>query len=201
MLINRSPEKASELAEELQLQHASYEDAGKYIRDSDIIIVATNATTPILKKKDLENSGPKLIIDLSVPSNMEPDARQLPNVHLVDVDELSHIKDNTIKKRAASIPKAEAIIKVHIEEFLEWSDMRKHVQVLKAVKIKLQEINSGNPLLPLTSPHENILLDRHDKIQQVINVMALKMRSQNQRGCHYIEAINDFMAFGSTKSA
>jgi hypothetical protein len=27
--------------------------------------------------------------------------------------------------------------------------------------------------------------------------MAVKMRKKNQRGCHYIEAINEFMAPGA----
>ena len=35
------------------------------------------------------------------------------------------------------------------------------------------------------------------KIQKVINGMAVKMRTQNQRGCNYIEAINEFIATGT----
>lgn len=200
-LINRSPDKARTLAAELDLYHASYEQAGENIQTADIIIVATNSTSPILTKQDLENCGNKLVIDLSVPSNMEPAARNLSNITLVDVDELSRIKDSTIKKREAAIPKAQSIIKTHIEEFLEWSEMRKHVPVLKAVKMKLQEINSGKLLQTSASPHIDNAFGEHEKIQQVINGMALKMRRKNQRGCHYIEAINEFIATGSTKSA
>lgn len=200
-LVNRSLDKAQVLAEELGLQYASCDEADKWIQSSDIIIVATNSASPILTKKDLENFGQKLIIDLSVPANMEPAARNLSNVTLVEVDELSQIKDNTIRKREASIPKAKSIIDTHIEEFLEWSEMRKHVPVLRAVKIKLQEINACKKLSPFIAHSINNGFAQHEKIQQVINVMALKMRNQNQRGCHYIEAINDFIATGSTKSA
>jgi glutamyl-tRNA reductase len=39
--------------------------------------------------------------------------------------------------------------------------------------------------------------DTDDKIQKVINGMAIKMRIQNQRGCNYIQAINDFIAIGT----
>jgi glutamyl-tRNA reductase len=35
------------------------------------------------------------------------------------------------------------------------------------------------------------------KIQKVVNGMAIKMRSQNQRGCSYIDAINEFIATGT----
>ncbi|MEJ7767304.1 MAG: glutamyl-tRNA reductase [Chitinophagaceae bacterium] len=200
-LVNRSLEKAQALAEELGLRYAPYKQAGQFIQSSDIIIVATNATSPILTKKDIKNYGHKLIIDLSVPSSLEPGARELKNIDFVDVDELSSIKDKTIKKRAAEVPKAQSIIKCHLEEFLEWHEMRKHVSVLKAVKIKLMEITTDRLLLPLTSSHVNTAFGQQEKIQQVINVLAVKMRRKNQRGCHYIEAINDFMATGSTKSA
>jgi glutamyl-tRNA reductase len=36
-----------------------------------------------------------------------------------------------------------------------------------------------------------------ERIQRIINGMANKLRAQNQRGCHYIEAINEYIATGS----
>jgi glutamyl-tRNA reductase len=35
------------------------------------------------------------------------------------------------------------------------------------------------------------------KIQKVVNGMAIKMRSENQPGCSYIAAINEFIATGT----
>jgi glutamyl-tRNA reductase len=74
--------------------------------------------------------------------------------------------------------------------------MRKHVPVLKAVKSKLQEIH-GHPVFcqALTTGFTGIAVsDHHERIQKVINVMAVKMRERNQKGCQYIEAINEFMS-------
>ena len=194
-LINRTPGKAELLAKELGLQYAGHEDTAAYVKKADIIIVATNANHPTILKSDLQNSGEKLIIDLSVPYNVEEEAKELPNITLVNVDELSKIKDDTIKKREAAVPMAKVIINTYLEEFLAWNDMRKHVPVLKAVKTKLQEITSCGLFFPITTTSVSPVYT--EKIQQVINVMALKMREQNQRGCHYIEAINEFMATGT----
>ncbi len=193
-LINRTPLKAKALAEELQVQYAEQEAIPEEIRKADIIIVATNAAEPTILKADLLDSGDKLIIDMSVPFNVASDARELPGITLINVDELSRIKDATIKKRAAEVPKAKHIIKTHIDEFLEWNEMRKHVPVLTAVKIKLQEITASPLSFSFAPLSVNNTCNHNEKIQQVINIMALKMRRQNQRGCHYIEAINDFMA-------
>jgi len=180
-LINRTDEKAGHLAKELGLKSAPYAQLHEEVKKADIIIVATNAQTPTILAKDLAGCGEKVLIDLSIPYNIETEAAKLPGVMLVNVDELSKLKDKTLRKRKAEVPKAKKIIAEHIADFLEWHEMRKHVPVLKAVKIKLQEIHR-NP--------------DQERIQKVINGMAVKMRLHNQRGCHYIEAINEFMAPG-----
>lgn len=197
-LINRTPEKAAELANELGLQHAPIDQLADYIDNSDIILVATNAPHPTILKKHLEGKTDKLIIDLSIPYNVERAAQDLPNVHLVNVDELSKLKDETLQKREAEVPKARLIIEEHMAEFMDWFEMRKHVPVLKAVKTKLQEIQAFPPYLKGLSPvSTTCTIDADAKIQRVINGMASKMRRVNQRGCYYIEAINEFIATGS----
>jgi len=75
--------------------------------------------------------------------------------------------------------------------------------VLKAVKTKLKELHTsplysrlkGEPLPSTTDP------DPDEQIQRVINGMATKMRQHNKGGCHYIEAINEYIAAGSTTVA
>ena len=190
VLINRTTEKAALLASELGLQFASLHDLAAQVESADVILVATNSNTPIITKQHLENKGDKLIIDLSIPYNVEEQAQHLPNIKLVNVDELARLKDETLAKRTAEIPKAKAIINESVMEIFSWFEMRKHVPVLNAVKIKLNEI--------YTSPHYEetayVTTCSEKKIQKVLNGMASKMRLQNQRGCYYIEAINEFLA-------
>lgn len=197
-LINRTQEKAAELAFELGIQFVPADLLSTHIQQANIIIVATNAPTPTILKTHLEGKGEKLIIDLSIPYNVEPAARELSNVHLVNVDELSKLKDETLQKREAEIPKAIAIIAEHIVDFMDWFEMRKHVPVLKAVKTKLKEIQTFPSYIQHSPECEaSRPVDTDEKIQRVINGMASKMRQHNQRGCHYIEAINEFIATGS----
>lgn len=195
-LINRTPEKAEQLAAALGLASASMKELDVHVKASDIILVATNAPEPIIRKEHLENAGAKIIIDLSIPYNVEEEAQQLPNITLINVDELSRLKDETLNMRRAEVPKAKAIIAEHTAEFNEWMHMRRNVPVLKAVKSKLKEIHTS-PLYITLSGEQNILINADEKIQKVINVMATKMKEQNQQGCHYIQAINEFIATGT----
>ena len=50
---------------------------------------------------------------------------------------------------------------------------------------------AGHAHTTTTRPNEE------EKIQKVINGMAIKMRNQHQPGCYYIEAINEFIATGT----
>ncbi|HKO79755.1 MAG TPA: glutamyl-tRNA reductase [Chitinophagaceae bacterium] len=193
-LINRTEEKASALAEELGLQYAAITELAGQIASANIILVATNAPQPTILRSHLENKGEKLIIDLSVPYNVESAAEQLTNINLVNIDELSKLKDETLAKRQAEVPKAKSIITKHIAEFVDWLLMRRHAPILKAVKIKLKEIHTS-PLFSNPVSNTNFAgNDPDEKIQRVINGMASKIRLQNQGGCNYIEAINEFIA-------
>ena len=189
-LINRSPEKAEELAKELGLRSASLENLHNEIAKADIILVATNSPEPTILKEHVEGHNEKLIIDLSIPYNVHEDAQQLTNVQLVNVDELSKLKDETLRMRMAEVPKAKAIIAEVMLEFSEWYEMRRHVPMLKQLKTKLKELHThpfySNPTT--TCPKK---LDI--QIQRVLNETAGKIKLQNQRGCQYLAALNDFI--------
>lgn len=194
-LVNRTGEKAFELAEELGVKAVSYNEAGKQIAQADIIIVATNAEQPVITKADVENSAPKILIDLSIPNNIDPSAKELSHITLVNVDELSKMNDKTLQKRLAEVPKAKCIIARHMNEFADWYNMRKNVPVLKAAKQKLMDMHQCNLFLSVNpQPNHSIYTTANTaSIQKVINNMAIKMREQRKPGCNYIEAINDFI--------
>ena len=198
-LINRTNIKAAELATELGLGYAPVNELAKHVTESDIILVATNSAEPIILESHFINSADKLIIDLSIPYNVETGVKNLPGITLVNVDELSKIKDITLQKREAEVPKAKEIIEEHIDDFFQWHLMRKNVPVLKAVKNKLQQINSCTLFINTFSTEISASQssDTEEKIQKIINGMAVKMHSKNQRGCYYIEAINEYIAVGA----
>lgn len=194
-LVNRTTEKAAQLAEELGLHYSPYSKIAHQIHEADIILVATNATQPTVLCSDIEGRGNKLIIDLSIPYNVESTAAELQGVTVVNVDDLSKLKDETLQRREAEVPKAKLIIRDHIEEFIEWHEHRKHVPVLIAVKNTLQSIHENPVYINFFSCQSApmIISADQEKIQKVINGMALKLRKKNERGCHFIEAINEYM--------
>jgi glutamyl-tRNA reductase len=197
-LINRTEEKAVSLAMELNLQSAPLTELAGKIAESDVILVATNAPGPTIMSSHLEGKGEKLIIDLSIPFNVESAARNLANVSVLSVDDLSKLNDKTLANRKAEVPKARSIIAKYMAEFNDWISMRRHAPMLNAVKIKLKELHTSPLFFNYTSTSSFAVNDPDNHIQRVINGMASKIRLQNQGGCHYIEAINEFIALAAS---
>ncbi|MFW2477034.1 MAG: glutamyl-tRNA reductase [Sediminibacterium sp.] len=189
-LINRTAEKAQELAASMNLQYASWDNLTEEVNSADIVIVATNAENPVLTPANLRTGSQKILIDLSIPNNIDPQLAHQQGIVLANVDDLSKINDQTLRKRKAEVPKAINIIQQYMNEFAEWTSQRRHVPVLKAVKQKLHDMHSCGLFLTSQRVSNDI---NTEAIQKVVNNVAVKMRSRNQPGCHYIEAINDFM--------
>lgn len=194
-VINRTPDKAMALADKYHVSFGVMENLSECLSTADVVMVATNAATALINQSMLAADSQQLLIDLSVPFNIDVDVHTLPNISLVNVDELSKIKDETLMRRTAEIPKAKLIIRDHLEAFNDWREMRKHVPVLKTAKTQLQKIYSGYNSIS-TSPLsiDKPLKAAEENIQKVINNMAVKMRQEHQPGCHCIEAMNSFMS-------
>jgi len=196
--MNRTNETAVEFAHSMNIAFAPYIELQQQINKADIILVSTNAEVPVILKDDIKTDSKKILIDLSIPNNIDPSLKNVSGITLVNVDDLSKQTDETLQKREEEVPMAKAIIEEHIKDFVEWYEMRRHVPVLKAVKEKLQEIQASDIFnCDYSSP---LYPDSHvctpEAIQKVINTMALKLRQHNTRGCHYIEAINDYITSG-----
>ena len=81
-LMNRSPEKAENLASSFDLRTAPIESLQEEIKNADIILIATHAAEPIILFNDLVSlSGKKLIIDLSIPCNVEKQVAEITRYH------------------------------------------------------------------------------------------------------------------------
>jgi len=140
-LINRTEEKAiSFVKEHTSIRNSSIENLTQEIANSDILIVSTGSDTPTVTKEHLSTDKEILILDLSMPENVDISVSEFENVSLVNVDELSKITLETLSTRQKEVPKAEEIIEVYKEEFNDWLNNRKLVPAINALKESLEAI-------------------------------------------------------------
>ena len=142
-LINRTKEKAERLARKLDVIVKDYADLQLELQKADVVVVATGAQNPTVDKAILNLKKPLLILDLSIPKNVNENVKDIEGVTLVHMDELSQITDETLENRKKHIPAAEAIIDEIKDEFMAWTKQRKFAPTIHALKAKLNTIKEG----------------------------------------------------------
>jgi glutamyl-tRNA reductase len=142
-LINRTKTKAEKIAGKFNLIVKDYIDLQVEVQRADVLVVATGAQNPTIDKSLLNLKKPLLILDLSIPKNVDENVKQIEGVTLVHMDYLSQITDETLEKRKEQIPFAEAIISEIKEEFISWIKARKFAPTIHALKEKLNVIKDN----------------------------------------------------------
>ncbi|ESU29913.1 glutamyl-tRNA reductase [Flavobacterium limnosediminis JC2902] len=139
-LINRTKDKAEKLARKLDVIVKDYANLEAEIQKADVLVVATGAQNPTIDKAILNLKKPLLILDLSVPKNVNENVQELDDVTLIHMDHLSQMTDETLENRKKHVPAAEAIIEEIKDEFISWTKARKFAPTIHALKEKLNTI-------------------------------------------------------------
>ena len=142
-LINRTKDKAERLARKLDVIVKDYSDLQLEIQKADVLVVATGAHNPTVDKAILNLKKPLLILDLSIPKNVNENVTTVDGVTLVHMDHLSQITDETLENRKKHIPAAEVIIEEIMDDFLAWTKQRKFAPTIHALKEKLNSIKDS----------------------------------------------------------
>jgi glutamyl-tRNA reductase len=142
-LVNRTKDKAERLARKLDVIVKDYADLQLEIHKADVLVVATGAQNPTVDKAILNLKKPLLILDLSIPKNVNENVKQIQGVTLIHMDQLSQMTDETLENRKKYIPAAEAIIEEIKNEFITWTNSRKFAPTIHALKAKLNAIKDN----------------------------------------------------------
>jgi glutamyl-tRNA reductase len=95
------------------------------MRDVDVVVVATSSGQTLLALDDIENlmksrrNRPVLLIDLSVPRNIDPAASQLENVTLYNIDDLEALARQGAQARERELTTCHQIIETHVAALIK----------------------------------------------------------------------------------
>lgn len=139
-IANRSFEKAEKIADKYNIPQIDFDTFPEELKKTDVLIVATGAQKYIVNQDNFPKGKEMLVIDLSIPNNVQKEIGNLENVTLIDVDQLSQKIKATMDQRKKEIPKAEAIIKDMAKEFVDWEKKRKLAPQINHFKNSLKRI-------------------------------------------------------------
>ena len=194
-LINRTKDKAEKLAKKLNVVVKDYADLQLELQKADVVVVATGAQNPTIDKTILNLKKPLLVLDLSIPKNVNENVKDIDGVTLIHMDQLAQITDETLENRKQHIPQAELIIEEIKEEFNSWNKNRKFAPTIQALKEKLNSIKEGElnfQRKKITNFHEEQAeLISNRIIQQITKhfVNHLKDGESMEEGIEWIEKV------------
>ena len=118
---NRTVSNATNLVDELDVDAAPHDlDAVPRLLDRvDALVTATGSPDPVVSVEDLATTGETVVVDVSRPRDVDPDAATLPGVTLYDLDSLDSITAKTNKRRARAARTVESMVESEYDRLLD----------------------------------------------------------------------------------
>ena len=123
---NRTFQRAEELAANLSARAVPFDRMPKALQDTDIVIGCTGSPGYVLRADLIGNTmaarpdRPLLLIDIAVPRDIDPEAAQVKNVFLNDVDDLESATQASREKKAREAEWAEELATDEAQQFRQW---------------------------------------------------------------------------------
>lgn len=146
-IVNRSTRGAEELAslfKDAQLHLYPLSEMMQVIADSDLVFTSTAATEPLLNKAKLEAvlqpDRSLMLVDISVPRNVDSDAKELPNVKSFNVDDLKAVVAQNHESRRKMAMEAQGLLEQEVEAFDVWWRSLETVPTISCLRDKIELI-------------------------------------------------------------
>jgi glutamyl-tRNA reductase len=145
MVANRTFERAEELALEFKGDAIRFEHFPDALVMIDILICATGAPKYVVNRDIIAKAikerrhKPIFLIDISNPRNIDPEVDKEDNVYLYDIDDLQSKVDVNTEGRSKEAAKAEELISLEVETYLQWERALDAVPTIVDLREKVED--------------------------------------------------------------
>ncbi len=212
-IANRSRRRALQLAAGLDGPIYGLDELPAALAEADVVISAATASAPLVTAAMVEaaRAGDRrlVLVDIAVPRNVDDGVRDLPGVHLFNVDDLREGLDAALEARQQAVPQVEAIIEEELE-ILDLELRRLTIRPLiadfrqRAEAIRRQELDRalrflGEELDPETLKHVEHL--SRSLVNKLLHEPTLRLREKatNGEAAYYETAVRDLFALDSAE--
>jgi glutamyl-tRNA reductase len=147
-VFNRTVANAEKLAAELNGRSFPLSSLSEYHDGFDVIVTCTGAEEHIITK-DIYTSligndkSKKIVIDLAVPSDLDPEILHSYDVNLIAVNNLRSVAEDNLRERQNELDACMTIVEAGIEEFHQLMRARKVELAMSEVPKKVKEIRDA----------------------------------------------------------
>jgi glutamyl-tRNA reductase len=144
LVVNRSPQRASELAEEFGGSAMAWADLPTALVKADVVVTSTSAHGFVVSRSmtmqamKARKGRSLFFIDIAVPRDVEPSVNDLDNVYVYDIDNLSNVVAETMRDRQSEAGRAEALVDHEASNFESWAEARNLTGTIVALRAKVR---------------------------------------------------------------
>jgi glutamyl-tRNA reductase len=145
-LMSRTPERAEELAFKLNAKAVSCSDRLSHFISADIVVCSTSCPHTIISLEDAHqiirarHHKPMVMIDISVPRDIDPRVGEVDGIHLFDLDDLERVVKKDIHERRDSAIEANKIVADEVLGFRRRLMAERVIPTVVALRQRLEEL-------------------------------------------------------------
>ena len=198
-ITNRSCERLDEFAERNpRVLTIPWNERYRSIAEAHAVVVASAADSYTIEKNELQTGSKRtddlLLVDLSIPRNIDPQIDSLPGYNLLDLDALQQMIEEVIDLRKMDLQPAQNICDEMLADFVSWFFHHQALQpAIHAIletfdSIRLQEIERHQHRFNEADFNQ---LDRITKsiMQKVLAVPVVRLKNVGPDHIDYVNGI------------
>lgn len=206
-VINRTPERATEVAQTVAAQALGLESLTGALAEADSAIVTTSAPAPVVDLETVSTAlparvgrrlAPLVIVNLSVPRNVDPAVGGLGGVELLDIGALRGLADRALAGRRGELEHAESIVRDEVQRYKADARARGAAPLVAQLRGSLEELRRGE-LDRMRGKAKDLTDEQWRQVDEATRAVlakvlhqptvALKEASGTPRGERLVEAI------------
>ena len=148
-IVNRTLARAQAIAAEIGARALPFDALCKALADADLAVTAVGSGAHLITASDIAAAmttrpeRPLLVVDIGAPHDVDPGARSIDGVDVLELADLRVIVDEHIGGRKAAVPAVEAIVDELSREYLRWYQSRAAVPLIARLRTRAERIRTN----------------------------------------------------------
>jgi glutamyl-tRNA reductase len=203
-IANRTLSRAEEVAAPIGATAMPLTDVADVLVDADVLLASTASSEVLIERATIEmvmacrNQRPLLILDVALPRDVDPGVREVPDVTLLDLDDLKEFAQRSAERRRSEIGKVREILGAEIERFRAERAARGVAPLVRSLhefgaEVRAGELERFNAKLANLDPDTRALVEALTEgiVNKLLHEPTVRVKDAagTPRGDYYADAL------------
>jgi glutamyl-tRNA reductase len=204
VVANRTLSRAEKLATDIGAQAIALTDIADALVDTDVMLTSTASSEVLVERAMVEmvmacrDNKPLLVVDVALPRDVDPGVGDVPDVTLLDLDDLKEYAQRSAERRRGEIGKVRAILAAEIERYRAERAAREVGPLVTSLRelgedVRLGELDRFRAKLAQLDPDARELVDAITKgmVNKLLHEPTVRVKDAagTPRGDYYADAL------------